>query len=95
MYDEIDRLEGEAEFRFAVAVPVAFVGAAAMFRVPQHGWALLCAGVVLGILLVIAGATVTRTAERTMVDLLVSGTIVLPVEQAIAELLQEAPVNAA
>jgi hypothetical protein len=83
IYTEIDRLESEAEFRFAIALPVILVGFAAAGQATEANTAIAVGGVNLGALLARAGVAVSGTTERTMVDLVLDRVVTLPVMDAL------------
>jgi hypothetical protein len=79
----MDRLEAEAEFRFSVALPVAFVGIAAAVAAPGPGQLYWITGVALGIVLIGTSVAVSVVTEDTMVDLVADRVVQLPVIAAI------------
>ena len=85
IYGEIDRMESEAEFRFAIALPAIILGIAAGERAATHGALWTVGGVLVGLALVRAGVAVSGTTERTMVDLVQDRVVRLPVMDAIRD----------
>jgi hypothetical protein len=83
VFNEIDRLEADSEFRFTVALPVGFVGIAADAATKDSGGWYSIAGVALAIVLIAASIAVSVEAEYTMADLVADRAVKLPVLAAI------------
>jgi hypothetical protein len=83
VFNEIDRLEAEAEFRSAVALPVAFLGVAVAIAAPGRDWPYWVGGAVLALLLFAAGVATSIAVEQTMADLVADRVVRLPVIAAI------------
>jgi len=85
IYTEIDRMESEAEFRFAIAIPVIALGIAAAERATTYQTLWGVGGTVIGLLLIRAAVAVSGATERTMVDLIEDRVVTLPVMDAIRD----------